>query len=135
MKATDGKTSEILNLTTATSNGGGKNELACRLDSWKEIASYLGRSTRCAQRWEKQLGLPVHRIRHVQGYTVYAYVAELDVWRQRRDQFVSREEIEAVPREISDTNPGSDRGARWSNPIFGLYRFFLKAVPVRLARS
>ena len=33
-----------------------------RLDGWKEIASYLGRSVRTAHRWEKRLGLPVRRV-------------------------------------------------------------------------
>ena len=32
------------------------------LDSWKEIGKYLGRDTRTCYRWEKELGLPVHRI-------------------------------------------------------------------------
>ena len=31
------------------------------LNSWKEIASYLGRSVRTVQRWEREFGLPVHR--------------------------------------------------------------------------
>jgi hypothetical protein len=51
-----------------------------RLDSWKEIGAYLRRSTRCAQRWEKNEGLPVLRHRHARGATVYAYRWELDAW-------------------------------------------------------
>jgi len=31
------------------------------LSSWKEISSYLGIGVRTAQRWESELGLPVHR--------------------------------------------------------------------------
>ena len=34
------------------------------LDSWKEIASYLERTVRTVQRWEKKDGLPVHRHQH-----------------------------------------------------------------------
>ena len=30
-----------------------------RLESWKEIAAYLGRDVRTAQRWERLGGLPV----------------------------------------------------------------------------
>src|SRR5437867_9654696 len=37
---------------------------ADRLDSWKEIAAYLRRSPRTVQRWERQEGLPVHRLVH-----------------------------------------------------------------------
>jgi hypothetical protein len=33
-----------------------------RLDSWKEIASYLGRGIRTVQRGEREEGLPVHRL-------------------------------------------------------------------------
>src|SRR5436305_484224 len=51
---------------------------ACkRLDSWKEIASYLRRSIRCVQRWEKDEGLPILRHQHARGATVYAYGEKL----------------------------------------------------------
>jgi len=43
-----------------------------RLDSWKEIGAYLGRSPRTVQRWERQEGLPVHRLRHDKLGSVYA---------------------------------------------------------------
>ncbi len=33
-----------------------------RLDSWKEIAAYLKRGARTVQRWEREEGLPVHRL-------------------------------------------------------------------------
>lgn len=55
------------------------------LDSWKEIASYLGRAVRTAQSWEKLEGLPVHRHQHRKGSTVYAYSSEIDAWREGRD--------------------------------------------------
>ena len=55
------------------------------LQGWKEIANHLGRSTRAAQRWERELGLPVHRIKTVDGQTVYATRSELDDWRKSRD--------------------------------------------------
>ena len=51
-----------------------------RLDSWKEIASYLRRDVRTVQRWEKQEGLPVHRLQHDTQGTVFAYKAEIDAW-------------------------------------------------------
>jgi hypothetical protein len=50
-----------------------------RLDSWKEIADYLGRTVRTTQRWER-LGLPVHRHRHNTGSSVYAFRADIDRW-------------------------------------------------------
>ena len=57
---------------------------AGRLDSWKAIAAYLGRGARTVQRWERDEGLPVHRLRHDQGSTVYAYPSELDAWLARQ---------------------------------------------------
>src|SRR3954470_13862731 len=51
-----------------------------RLDSWKEIAAYLRRGSRTVQRWEREEGLPVHRLQHGKLGSVYAYPAELDAW-------------------------------------------------------
>ena len=51
-----------------------------RLDSWKEIASYLGRNERTVIRWEKLNGLPVHRIPGGQRKAVFAFREELDAW-------------------------------------------------------
>lgn len=51
-----------------------------RLDSWKEIAVYLRRGPRTVQRWEQQLGLPVHRLAHSQRGQVFAYKPELEAW-------------------------------------------------------
>jgi hypothetical protein len=51
-----------------------------RLDSWKEIASYLKRDVRTVQRWEEHEGLPVHRHLHRKQGSVYAYKQELDAW-------------------------------------------------------
>src|SRR5262249_8632847 len=51
-----------------------------RLNSWKEIASYLGRGVRTVQRWERDLKLPVHRIGSGRRSPVYALVTELNFW-------------------------------------------------------
>jgi hypothetical protein len=50
-----------------------------RLDSWKEIAEYLGRDVRTATRWESQ-GLPVHRVPGGKGSSVFAVTSEIDRW-------------------------------------------------------
>ena len=55
-----------------------------RLESWKEIATYLRRDVTTVQRWEKREGLPVHRHQHDRQGTVFAYSQELDTWLQRR---------------------------------------------------
>jgi len=51
-----------------------------RLDSWKEIATYLNRGTRTVQRWEREEGLPVRRLKHAKLGSVYAFRSELDGW-------------------------------------------------------
>jgi predicted DNA-binding transcriptional regulator AlpA len=51
-----------------------------RLDSWKEIAAYLGKAERTVKRWEKERGLPTHRLPGSGNASVYAYTAELDQW-------------------------------------------------------
>lgn len=50
-----------------------------RLDSWKEIAVFFGRDERTVNRWEKERGLPVHRLPGAKG-RVYAYTDELSDW-------------------------------------------------------
>jgi hypothetical protein len=57
-----------------------ERSLIDRLDSWKEIASYLKRDVTTVQRWEKREGMPVHRHLHDKIGSVYASRAELDAW-------------------------------------------------------
>ena len=52
-----------------------------RLESWKEIATYLDKEVRTVQRWEKVAGLPVHRHAQNKVLNIYAYRSELDAWR------------------------------------------------------
>jgi hypothetical protein len=64
-----------------------------RLDSWKEIAAYLRRGARTVQRWEREEGLPVHRLQHDTLGSVHAYRSELDRWWAAR----TAEETKAAP--------------------------------------
>jgi Tol biopolymer transport system component len=50
------------------------------VETWKAIADYLGRTIRTAQRWEHEEGLPVHRHKHADRDSVYAFKDELDAW-------------------------------------------------------
>jgi hypothetical protein len=63
------------------------------LSSWKEIAAHLGKGVRTVQRWERELGLPIHRPVPGKKHIVIAYPDELDRW--------IRNEIEAEKRENS----------------------------------
>jgi hypothetical protein len=69
-----------------------------RLDSWKEISAYFKRSVRTVRRWEAQEGLPVHRLGHQTGRSVYAYKTELDAWWESRKV---QDEPPEVPQEES----------------------------------
>lgn len=57
-----------------------------RLDGWKRIAAYLGKDVRTLRRWEKNEGLPIHRLMHDKQGTVYAFRSELEVWRKNRKE-------------------------------------------------
>jgi Tol biopolymer transport system component len=97
---------------TAAQNQTARGE---RLDSWKEIASYLKRDIRTVQRWEKQEALPVHRHLHDERGTAYAYSGEIDQWLQNR----SRRDNEPAPvgdAELSEPLATSTRPsvAKWS---------------------
>ena len=55
-----------------------------RLESWKRISNYLNRDIRTLRRWEKNEGLPIHRLMHESLASVYAYKSELDAWLAHR---------------------------------------------------
>jgi len=76
-----------------------------RLDSWKEIASYLRREVRTVQLWEKREGLPIHRHFHKSLGSVFALRSEIDRWKRQ----VSREsdELESTIPFRSSRNAGS----------------------------
>lgn len=50
------------------------------LNSWKEIATYVGRGVRTVQRWERELNLPVRRPRGKQRSAVIAIKQDIDLW-------------------------------------------------------
>lgn len=74
-----------------------------RLDSWKQIAQYLQRDVRTAERWAAHDGLPVHRIGGVKGRVVFAYADEIDAWLSghRSDATVGREITVPTPRRTA----------------------------------
>ncbi len=51
-----------------------------RLDSWKEVAAFFGRDERTVKRWEKERGLPIHRVPGGGRGTIFAYTGELTAW-------------------------------------------------------
>ena len=53
------------------------------LNSWKEIANYLGRGVRTVQRYERELKLPVRRPASKDRSAVLAFSDELDRWLEK----------------------------------------------------
>jgi TolB-like protein/Flp pilus assembly protein TadD len=81
-----------------------------RLESWGEIAAYLRREIRTVQRWEKNLGLPIHRLQVGKISSVYAYPSELDKWYQGREpQDVKEEDFTEEP--VIEPNGASPHAA------------------------
>jgi Tfp pilus assembly protein PilF len=54
-----------------------------RLGSWKEIAAFFESDESTVRRWEKDRGLPIHRVPGGAGTKVFAYTAELTQWLER----------------------------------------------------
>lgn len=50
------------------------------LSGWKEIANYLGRGVRSVQRYEREMGLPIHRPAGKSLAAVIAIKTEIDEW-------------------------------------------------------
>jgi TolB-like protein/TolA-binding protein len=76
-----------------------------RLDSWKEIAAFFGRTDRTVKRWENERGLPVHRVPGGGRSAVFAYTTELADWLKGKDQELEADEPSSVA--IAETSSGS----------------------------
>jgi len=77
-----------------------------RLESWKEISSYLQRSVKTCQRWEVELGLPIHRLDGTPSARVFADPDELDAWIAEKLHHAEAPEAGAAP-------PRSGQKYRW----------------------
>ncbi|MBP8273950.1 MAG: hypothetical protein KAY59_05930 [Acidobacteria bacterium] len=87
------------------------------LQGWKDIANYLGRSVRAVQRWERELGLPVRRIKTTDGQTVYAQRCEIDEWKKSRDLPKPQPEDDEVPVATAPVVAATVHSASATDPI------------------
>ena len=69
-----------------------------RLNGWKEIAAYLGKSVRTVQRWERDYGVPIRRVGRDGGEIVWASRTELDAWQVEFDRLRSSEFVSNADR-------------------------------------
>jgi len=81
-----------------------KNEHLFR--SWKEIAAYLNCDIRTCLRWEKKLGLPVHRLEGGTRGSIFAYKEEIDRWISER---AGKYDKPGVPSDAGDARPRKKR--------------------------
>lgn len=70
------------------------------LNSWKEIAQYISCGVRTAQRWERDLLMPVHRPRERSRSRVLAFKSEIDGWVKSRGS--SSEVLEVSSASLSE---------------------------------
>lgn len=66
-----------------------------RVDGWKAIAAHFKRDRSTVIRWANEEGLPIRRMPGGKGVSVWAYVHELDAWRERD---LAQPTVRASPR-------------------------------------
>jgi Tol biopolymer transport system component len=107
-----------------------------RLDSWKEIATYLGRDVTTVQRWEKREGMPVHRHLHDKMGSVYASRDELDAWtRSRNPQAAQENGKSTASAQLPAPPPASATSApqtRWRSIFLGIAAAVVLAIAASL---
>jgi Tol biopolymer transport system component len=104
------------------------------LESWKEIAAFLGRDKRTAMRWAEKHAMPVHRYPGFKQGRVFAYRSELDRW---LETFVHSEVDQTTGKDLEtlltdegrygESSPRADSDSSLEEP--NLSRGLLTSVP------
>jgi adenylate cyclase len=79
------------------------------LESWKAIAAYLGRTGKTCRNWEKEYGLPVHRLDGSSRAHVFAYADEIERW---KEEMLRKEQ----------RHKGTAHGLEWEKELLGQNR-------------
>ena len=90
------------------------------LHSWKEISSYTGRGVRTLQRYEANLGFPIHRPLGKPRSSVLAFKHEIDRWMEKTPVAIisaqdssrisaSEEVLRGVNGALADLCDGTER--------------------------
>jgi Tfp pilus assembly protein PilF len=82
------------------------NDQGRRISDWKGVAAYFGRDERTVRRWERQRGLPVHRMPGGSRSLIFAYERELEAWLHGAGGAV------AGPAPQAEYLPPADGGAK-----------------------
>lgn len=89
-----------------------------RLESWKEIGSYLNRDVRTVQRWERTKALPVRRLPGGDMARVYALKSELDAWWNSRGIHLRESDLTAASLSSIAVLPFANLSADKGNEYF-----------------
>jgi hypothetical protein len=100
-------------------------------NSWKEVASYMGRGVRTVQRWEQELGLPVRRPRGKSRSAVIAFKSELDAWLYQAPKELLQEHGEEAPAAPALKYSKSERQIR----LHGNAELLLNRIRLLVSRS
>ena len=105
------------------------------LNGWKEIANYLGKGVRTAQRYERNFALPVRRPSGRSEGAVMATPAEIDAWLMaspKRQMFTP-----VAPRLTSESEELSENLARMrqSREVLATARTELRTTLSRLKQA
>ena len=86
-----------------------------RLESWKQIAEYLNKDVSTVIRWEKERGLPVHRIPGQKRSGVYAWPSEVSAWLNNgeAERAGTNGKAEAIPVRASSAETAGRSRAVW----------------------
>jgi Tol biopolymer transport system component len=76
------------------------------LESWKEIAAFLGRDKRTAMRWAESHGMPVHRYPGSKQARVFAYRDQLSAWLASFEH-PDIEQVSGIGEETSSQSHGN----------------------------
>ena len=113
-----------------------------RLNSWKEIAAYIGYDESTIRRWERTANFPVHRVGANKRSPVYAYPEEIDEWFRNSANESSQASIKessesATPSEVTGTkdfNRGIPSRFGILKISLAVFFFALSMVPLWLYR-
>ena len=100
-----------------------------RLNSWKSIGAFFERDERTVKRWERQRGLPVHRIPGAGRSSVYAYTSELAEWLKRTEAISAHSTLEEelpgdnhlIPTDPSFSPPNTPTASLRSAGMISLF--------------